>query len=302
MRGDRSTIMLAPLLSVLAGSILLYLMFPNYSELSGWFQVELSSFPFLIWAALGAVAGFVVSKLLKKELYRIYSKRVKAGFFVWLLIAIVISSITEEGDLFDRLSQGPLFKAWAVIFLIVASSSPTYLGVLAVLTRKRTYIAGSVMMFFLIPTVCMIFSQASSASVLSQDPILSLLFVWSMISFVEGVNWLRRYVDTNRSEFPRPPSGKDMRDILWRRQISYTVIFLGVSSLIAHLPFAIPLIFDTSSMWFYSFYESSAVIGKAVVSLVVLVPLAILSFGRRYLDLRKAAGTEEEEEGDKGTF
>lgn len=293
-RTERYTVMLLPILSVISAGILLYLMFPNYADLSGWFQEGLSSIPYLIWAALGGVLGFIISRIRrsKEEAYRTYSKRIKAGFFGWLLLSIILSSLTEDGDIFDRLSQGPLFKAWTVLLFISVSSSPTYMGILAVMTRKRNYIAGSVLMNFILVSSCMIFSQADSATVISQDPILSVLFIWSMISFVEGVNWIKRYVDRDPVDFPSSPSGKDMLGILWKRQVSYTVIFLGISSIIAVMPFVIPSTLDTSSMWLYSFYESSAVIGKVVVSLLILLPLAGISFTRRYIDRLKGTGKD----------
>ena len=91
----------------------------------------------VVWAGLGGILAFVISRLRKSRegTYRTYSKRIRAGFFGWLLLSIIISSLTEEGDIFDRLSQGPLFKAWTVLLFVTVSSSPSYMGIMAVMTR-----------------------------------------------------------------------------------------------------------------------------------------------------------------------
>ncbi|MEA3559209.1 MAG: hypothetical protein U9R75_08160, partial [Candidatus Thermoplasmatota archaeon] len=185
---EKYVIISLPVVSILAAGLLFHIMFPNYRDLAGWFQFEMSSIPFILWSVLGAVSGFIVGLIirLKPDLFRSYSRRIVAGFFGWLLLSVIISSLTEEGNLFDRLAQGPLFKAWAVIFLISISGSPTFLGIVAVMGRKRTAIAGSILMFFMLAASCMVFSQADSAKVISQGPFLSVLFVWSLISFVES--------------------------------------------------------------------------------------------------------------------
>jgi hypothetical protein len=103
----------------------------------------------------------------------------------------------------------------------------------------------------------MIYSQASRGEIISQDPFLSILFIWTVIAYVEGMNWQKRYLE----------SGEESAPLLWRRQASFTIVFLIAGSIIAYLPYLL-------SDGLINVYESYTIMGKGFIGALFLIPLA----------------------------
>ncbi|MFW3145984.1 MAG: hypothetical protein ACMUIE_04145 [Thermoplasmatota archaeon] len=284
-----------PLFSLFAGSLLFTFIFPIFGDLAGWFNEGLEILPFIAWTAMGAIIGFVLGIIhnRKPELLPKYGRRLAAGFIGWLVFSVMIAALTEEGDLLQRVSASPLFTAWTVLFFMLLAMSPGVLGTMAFKTKKRAYTAGSVLVFFIIALSCMVYSQASSSKIISQDIILSVLFIWSMIAMVESVNWNKRYLDRDPLEFSNSSGGSNAGK-LWRRQLSYTQIFLGVASLLSILPFVLPTFFEFDIPGFSDTFESSTMIGRALVAIVLLLPLMLLVAVRRLADAGETENGEEE--------
>jgi hypothetical protein len=116
----------------------------------------------------------------------------------------------------------------------------------------------------------MVYSQASRAEIISQDPFISILFIWSIIAFVEGMNWRSRYIDPGEGS---PP-------LMWRKQAAFTLAFLGAGSIISYLPYII-------SGEMLNIYESTTVMGKGLIGLLLLVPLAIAAVVKGFVENRR---------------
>jgi hypothetical protein len=268
---------------------LFYFLFPIYEDLGGWVLDELGSVPFLVWVPVGGLLGYVLYQVheRKRKMLVTYSKRIFLGMIGWLFLSVIASLVMGEGDLFRRLEEGPLFKAWAALAFIMLSASPTLFGTFSVFTRKRWAIGATVSMFFLLALVCMIFSQARSAAILDQDALLSLLFVWGIIAYIEGINWTKRYIDRDTMEFPETDPDKDLSFPLLRRQISYTFLIVGFASIFAYLPLIILEVFDGNLPGPVAWYEARTIFGMEVLGLVILAPLMIFAVVRRRLDVRR---------------
>jgi hypothetical protein len=283
---ERNLILILPVISLLFIGILFHLIFPIYSDLGGWILDELSSLPFIVMVPVGGVFGYILHLLFKKKAKQTisYSRRIMMGIAGWLFLSIFISLLSGEGDIFERLRNGILFRAWTVFIFLFFSLSPTMFGVFAIFSRKRWALAISVMAFFLLATSSMIFSQARSSRVLDQDPMMSLLFVWGMILYIEGVNWTKRYIDRDPNEFPEMVSGREVTGALWRRQLSYTIIFIGMASIFAYMPILVVEFFRDSLPYPLSVYESTTVFGKGILGLIALLPLVVFMMLRRRMD------------------
>lgn len=302
-RWERNLILVLPVLSLLFIGVLFHLLFPIHSDLGGWILEELSSVPFIVMVPVGGVLGYVLHLLFRKKAKQTiaYSKRMMVGLSGWLFLSVFISLLSGEGDILERLSEGVLFRAWAVFVFLLFSLSPTLFGVMAVFSRKRWALAVSVMSFFLLATSSMVFSQARNSRVLEQDPLMSLLFVWGMIVFIEGVNWTKRYIDRDPNEFPEMVSGREIAGALWRRQLSYTIIFVGAASIFAYLPILIVEFFRDTLPYPLSIYETTTVFGKGMLGLIILLPLILLMLARRRMD-RKRRRDPDTDGDDAGPF
>ncbi len=298
-RWERNLILILPVISLLFIGMLFHLLFPIYSDLGGWILEELSSLPFIIMVPAGGVLGYILHLLLRKRAKQTisYSRRIMVGIAAWLFLSIFISLLSGEGDIFERLGEGVLFRAWTVFIFLLFSLSPTMFGVLAIFSRKRWALAVSVMAFFLLATFSMVFSQARNSKVLDQDPLISLLFVWGTILFIEGVNWTKRYIDRDPNDFPDMVSGKEVAGVLWRRQLSYTIIFVGVASIFAYMPIIVVEFFRDSLPYPLSIYETTTVFGKAFLGLMILLPLVFFMLVRRRMDRKRQKDTTREEAG-----
>ncbi len=286
-RWEQNAIVATPVLALLAVGTLFYFIFPIYTDLSKWVLDDLGSLPFLVWVPIGGFLGFLLNKVQKKKskLLITYTKRIFVGLVGWLFLSIIISLLTESGDLFSRLDEGPLFKAWAALVFVLLSISPTLFGTYSVFTRKRWAIGATVSMFFLLGLTCMVFSQARSSEILNQDTVLSILFIWGIIAYVEGVNWTKRYIDRDTAEFPDLDPEKDLTIPLLRRQISYTLVLIGIASIFAYIPFLFLELFNGDIPGPFSFYEAGTIFGLEVLGLLALLPLMIFAVVRRRFDI-----------------
>lgn len=285
-RWEKNLILTTPVIALLSVGTLFHFLFPIYKDLGKWVLADLGTLPFLIWVPLGGILGYVMFLIHRKrrDVLITYSKRVFLGLIGWLFLSIIISLVTESGDLFRRLETGPLFKAWAVLVFILLSVSPTLFGIFSVFSRKRWAIGITVSVFLTLAITCMIFGQASSSTVLDQDPLLSLLFIWGIIAYVEGVNWSKRYIDRDPTEFPDMDQEKDLTIPLLRRQISYTIVFVGLASILAYLPVLSFEMFETGFPLDLGIYETRTIFGMGIMGLMVLLPLMVFAIVRRRMD------------------
>ena len=285
-RWEKNLILATPVIALLSVGALFHFLFPIYQDLGKWVLDDLGSLPFLIWVPLGGIMGYVMYIVhnKKRDILITYSKRIFLGIVGWLFLSIIISLITETGDLFQRLETGPLFKAWAVLIFVLLSASPTLFGTFSVFSRKRWAIGVTVTMFLALSITCMIFGQASSSTLLDQDPLLSLLFIWGIVAYIEGVNWSKRYIDRDPTEFPDMDPGKDLTVPLLRRQISFTIVFVGIASILAYLPVLSFEMFSDGLPGHFGIYEAGTVFGMGIVGLLILSPLMVFAVVRRRMD------------------
>jgi len=142
----------------------------------------------------------------------------------------------------------------------------------------------------------MIFSQGRFALALEQDPFLSLLFIWSVLAYVESISWNKRYLERDINEFPENPQGSDLAGPLLRRQIYFTLVFTTVASMIAFAPVVLFLYLWKDPPSFMSFYEVGTVFGKVVIGLLFTVPLIGFAVLRRWRDRKRGAIAEDQKE------
>lgn len=297
-RWEKNLILATPVISLLSVGTLFHFLFPIYQDVGKWVLEDLEAFPFLIWVPIGGILGYVMflAHKKKRDILITYSRRIFLGLVGWLFLSIIISLITEPGDLFQRLENGPFFKAWAVLVFVLLSASPTLFGTFSVFTRKRWAIGVTVTMFLALALTCMIFGQASSSTIIDQDPLLSLLFIWGIVAYIEGVNWSKRYIDRDPTEFPDMDPEKDLTVPLLRRQISYTIVFVGIASILAYLPVFSFEVFSTGLSGPLGIYEARTVFGMGILGLLILTPLMVFAVVKRRIDDRYPERNSEKEE------
>ncbi|MBN1390802.1 MAG: hypothetical protein JXA22_09210 [Candidatus Thermoplasmatota archaeon] len=279
-----------PIIALLALNALFYLIFPIYEKLGGWVLKDLGSMPFLVWVPVGALLGFLMNMGMKKkrELMVTYTRRMIVGLIGWFFLSVMVSLITGSGDLFSRLDNGPLFKAWSVLIFVLASMSPNVFAVYSIFSRKRWSMAGTMISFFLLALICMVFSQGRYALALDQDPLLSLLFIWAAVLYIESISWKKRYLDRDISEFPEVMLGKALAGPLMKRQLLSTLMVIGVASILAFSPVLLVTYFRDGIMDVLMVYEIGTVYGTAIIGFVLIMPLTVLALLRRWLDGRSA--------------
>ncbi|MBN1538587.1 MAG: hypothetical protein JW939_00445 [Candidatus Thermoplasmatota archaeon] len=295
---ERNIVIGGSVITLLALNVLFYLLFPIYEEFGGWVLEGLRPIPFLIWVPVGGLLGYLINMGMRKkrELMASYSRRVMVGIVGWFFLSVLVSLMTETGDLFTRLEQGPLFKAWTVLMFVLLSVSPNVFGVYSIFSRKRWSIGAAISMFFFLAMICMVFSQGRYALALEQDPVLSLLFVWAAVMFIETLSWTERYLDRGAALFPDIAQGNTIAVVLLRRQVFHTLVIVGVSSIFTILPVVLVAFFPEAVQEYVVLYETGTVYGMAVFGLILMLPLMILAFVRRWRDRRSASFNEVDEE------
>ena len=287
-RVERLLIKGLPVVSLVVLVVIFYLIFPIYEDLGGWIFEDLGSIPFVAYMPVGALLGYLlyVGMRRRRDLLVTYSRRIMVGMLVWFFLSIIVSLLTETGDVFSRMDSGILFKAWAVVMFVATSISPTLFGVYALLSKKRWAMGAAVTMFFILSIVCMIFSQGRYALAHSQDPFLSLLFIWSIIMFIESLSWSKRYIHKDDDGHPLGAHGSVLAGPLFRRQVYFTLLFTGFASAVSFTPVIMFLYVWDSPPSMIPYYELGTVFGKVIVALLLLVPLIIFTVVRRWMDLR----------------
>lgn len=264
-------IMIWPWLSLAAACALFSLTIPETVEVQEWIfhGFEIVSLP--IWFVSGGVFGLMLSVIWSRwpEQLGKFARRFILAIFGYIAIALVISLVTGTGEGLERISSSGPVKVWAVGVWGLLSIGPTLFGILAIMRNSKWARGASALSFILLATFTMIYAQASRAEVLSQDPVLSLVFVVLLLLFIEGLNWKRKYWE----------EGGEINMALWRRQASFTFLFLAAASAIALAPFLF-------SGEIIDYFEGEAMIGKALLGAVLLVPLALAAIVKSLLDRR----------------
>ena len=240
-----------PWLSLFAASFMFTLTVPRTVQVQEWIFEGFGSVSMLIWLLSGGVFGLIVSVIWTKwpEHLARFTRRAILAIFGYIAVALVFALATGTGEGLERIAGSELVKVWAVVVWGLLCMGPSLFGILAIMMNSKWARGASVLSFILIAGFTMIYTQASRAEITSQDPYLSIGFITTLLLFVEGLNWKRRYWE----------EGDDINMVLWRRQLAFTLVFLAVASVIALLPFMFSgLLMD--------YFESEAIIGKALNS------------------------------------
>lgn len=273
----KKSMLLFPSVSLIVASFGFYVLFPEYGDLGDWIWGGIGGIPMIAWHLVGVIAGVGVYFAKRKWPDRIgnYTRNLFLGLLAWLGIAILATVFMEEGDLPERVAQSALLKAWAVLLFASVSMMPTLLGTYALITGSRMAIGGSVFFHFFIGTTVMVFIQAESNTMLEQDPLVSIVTVWALIGFVEGLSWRRRYGGSVEGEEARVIGN------LFRRQLASTMIFLAVGTVIAYTPVITGLLGFGD---FFGFYEGSTIYGSMAVCAILMIPIIVFALYRRIRD------------------
>lgn len=286
LSGAWKVMIILPVISLIVLSLGIWVLFPEFADFEGWVWEGFGSIPFIAWALIGAVMGAVVYFVHEKwpDKFRVYLRNIIMGYMGWLGIAVAAAMVMGEGDITERIGSSSLLKGWAVLFFSFAASMPTLLGVHALLSGSRITTGGSVMSVVMIATSVMIFSQAESNTILVQDPLISMVTIWALIGFIEGISWIRRYGRVSPGE-----EGDVLRD-LFRRQVASTLLIMGVASAAAYGPFVMDIVDPGLGGFLLDSYEIGTVHGKAILSILTIAPIAVFSLIRRLLDRKDRNG------------
>jgi hypothetical protein len=260
-----------PWIALIMSGLLYSFILPEHTNIQAWIFNGLEVISYPVWFLSGGLLGMVLSVVWTRWPKSIIlgARRIALVIFAYIGVAIVIALFTGEGEGIERIGNSGPVKAWGFMVWTILSMSPSMMGVLAILKRSKWARGISVLSFIATAAATMIYSQASSATILSQDPFLSILFIWSIIAFVEGLNWRSKYAD--------PGDGKD--PYLWRKQAAFTMVFLAAGSLVAYLPHLI-------GNEFLNTYEGSTILGKAIIGAMVLIPIGVVAIAKGLLDRR----------------
>lgn len=247
------------------------LLIPETMDFQKWIYDGWSFISFPIWFMSGIILGIALSTITDRwpKRSRAILGRGLVAFFAYFGIAMIIALMTGEGEGFQRIGNSEPMRIWGIAVWSLISMGPSMFGVIGIMNRSKWARGASALSFIVVAAIAMIFSQARSAMVISQDPVLSIVFVVSLVAYVEGVNWSNRYIDPDRNSV----------SVLWRRQISFTILFLGIGSAIAFIPFIL-----TESV--IPAYEGTLVYGKAILGAFLLVPIGIFAIVKNLLDNR----------------
>ncbi len=257
---EKWVLKLWPWVALVICGALYTLVLPEHTEIQSWIFPGMETVTFPIWFLSGGLIGIALSVVWSKWPNAVTSgaRRLALVIFAYIGIAILIALLTGEGEGIEKIGNSGPVKVWGFMVWTLLSISPSLMGVLAILHRSKWARGVSILSFISTASATMIYAQASSAEVISQDPFLSIVFIWSIIAFVEGMNWQTRYLDPDDSLTP----------ILWKKQAAFTLVFLGAGSIIAYLPF----LFGDGP---FNIYEGSTILGKSLMGLLILIPLAI---------------------------
>jgi hypothetical protein len=259
-KGESILIRIWPWLSLLVAGTFFTLVFPPITDIQEWIFKGYEIVIFPVWFISGAIFGSMIYAIWERWPRSLgkFVRRLILVLFGYIGIALAIALATGTGEGIERIGGSEPVQIWGIIMWAFLGMAPSLFGVLAIMKGVKWARGASVLAFISLSAITMIFSQASRAEITSQDPFLSVGFIWAILLFVEGLNWKRRYWD----------EGGEVNMSLWRRQAAFTMIFLGAGSAIAIIPFLF-----TEDLT--SYYEGEAIIGKALFGAFLLVPMAI---------------------------
>jgi hypothetical protein len=268
MKLERTALLIMPWIGLALTGFFFMLLFPDFTDIQNWIFSGLRSLLFPIWFLTGGVIGVALSAIWSRWPKRTISviRRGTLILFGYIGIAIVIALVTGEGDGLSRIGDSGPVKVWALFVWILVSMFPSLLGTIAIINGSKWARGGSVLSYISLATALMIFSQARYAKVSFQDPLISIIFIWVLILYIESLNWKKRYIDHELTS-------------LWLRQALFTVLFLGIGSLVVYIPF----VFSEDIM---GSYEGTTVLGKAVIGAMILIPLGMFAWIKGFLDSR----------------
>jgi hypothetical protein len=257
-----------PLLTILsmAGLIMagvgIWVMFPQIGEIGE--EAGVSGIPYIALIFAGLIVGSLMAVLRKhvgKTMNR-YLLNLGIGFLIWGVIGAIAGLLNGEGAYLQRALEGRVIGLWFSSLYIILCLLPGSLGSYAALTGSRAAMASTVAMMMAMSLTAMIYSEARYNVLLDQEIPPSIMAIVGMVLFVEGLGMIRREDDY-----------KGGRTIL-SRNLAFLIVFTAIASVIAIVPFIIdPGIFGI--------YELRTIYGKAVLGLILLVPLGILAIARR---------------------
>ncbi|OYT44740.1 hypothetical protein B6U90_04815 [Thermoplasmatales archaeon ex4484_6] len=266
---------LVPSISLLLSGVIFTLIFGSFGSIEDWVMKGLGFVPFPVWFLSGAILSIGGHQIWKRWPVGTM-KFVRRSFLIllgYIGIAVFVAVLTGEGEGMERITSSDPVRIWGILAWFIIASAPSFMGVLGIITRSRWARGGMALSYAILAASCMIYPQARSATIIGQDPLLSILFVWSIMIYMEGSNWIARYENENT-----PGRGP-----LLRRQVTFTILFLAVGSLVAYIPF----------MWGegrFGIYEESTILGKALIGAVVLVPISLFALSKGFLDRRAKNG------------
>ena len=271
-RGEKWALLILPWASLLAAGAIFTFLFPTFTDVQDWIINGMDVISFPIWFICGGIIGVAISTIWSRWPQRFPSilRRATLILFGYIGIAIVIALITGEGEGLERIGNSGPVKVWGFTIWILAAMGPSMMGTIAIQRGSKWARGGAALSFIALSTSVMTYSQASRAEITSQDPLLAIMFLWSIILFVEGLNWKKRYLDPDN----------EVLEGLWIRQASFTIMYLGLGSVIAYIPF----LFSGEIL---SSYEAGTILGKAIIGAITLIPLGIIAAVKGFLDQRK---------------
>ncbi len=260
-----------PVLCLIGAAFILPLTVPEIGSFQGFVSGKLEDIPVFVWSVIGLALGAVISFLRSRwprQTIR-YGIRVFFGLGAWLMFGFVLALFTGEGSYFERLRGSAIIGSWSIVVWTLLCMTPTALGVHSVLYRSSMARGGTVLSFLFLALAGMVYAQASEVRVAHQDPVLSIVFIMAVLGFMEGVNWRNRYASMDH--------GQRTGNLLLARQVGFTLVFMGIGAVVAIVPFLIGGIPR-------DYYESTTILGKALVGLLAISPLAVLAMVRNLID------------------
>ncbi|MCU0799975.1 MAG: hypothetical protein MUC62_09950 [Candidatus Thermoplasmatota archaeon] len=260
-----------PVICLLGAAFILPLAVPEIGQFQGFVSSSLEDVPVFLFSVLGLALGAAVSFLRSRwprQTLR-YGARAFIGMGAWLVFGLVLSLFSGEGSYHERLKGSVVIGSWAMVVWALLCMAPTTLGVHSILYRSTMARGGTVLSFLFLAISGMVYAQASEVRVAHQDPFLSIIFICAILGFLEGMNWRNRYASMDYESH--------MSNLLLARQVGFTLVFMGIGAVVALTPF---LFGDVPR----EYYESTTIMGKTLVGLIAITPLAVLALVRNLID------------------
>jgi hypothetical protein len=206
----------------------------------------------------------VLRKHVGKAMNR-YLLNLGIGFLIWGVIGAIAGLLNGDGAYLQRALEGRVIGLWFSSLYIILCLLPGSFGSYAALTGSRAAMASTVALMMAMSLTAMIYSEARYNVLLDQDMPPSIMTIVGLVLFVEGLGMIRR-----EEEY----KGGHMGRTILSRNLAFLIAFMAISSVIAVVPFIV----DPGIL---GIYELRTIYGKAVLGLIVLVPLGILAIARR---------------------